>query len=89
MAEHLSAEETAALRYAVMPGLVPAEKRELLHFLGYPNALPTRAEDRALLVVNKILENREGCLRCHGDYGWAGLNGVWMPCPDCDPPKEA
>lgn len=49
----LTDEEQAALRYASMPALTPAEGRELLHFLGYHDELP---EDRVAAVVEKIAE---------------------------------
>ena len=49
--------EKTMLKYAQMP-LTPGEKRELLHFLGYPEVLPNGYPARVESVVTKILESR-------------------------------
>lgn len=53
----LTEEERTALRYATYH-MVQTERRELLHFLGWPDELPAAGLDRVEAVVTRILENR-------------------------------
>lgn len=53
----LDDDERAAIRYATMP-LVPMERLELLHFLGYPETLPEGTTARVAAVVEQILRRR-------------------------------
>lgn len=53
----LTEEEALMLRFATT-SLVPMERLELLHYLGYPEDLPIGTEARVKAVVKQILKNR-------------------------------
>lgn len=53
----LTEHEQQMLGYATQP-TVSMERLEILHFLDYPEVLPTGTRARVLAVVERILENR-------------------------------
>lgn len=55
----LTDDERTAIRLASMPnGLVPMERLELLHFLGYPDSIPAAGAARVCAVIERILVDR-------------------------------
>jgi hypothetical protein len=51
---HPPIDAETALRYAVGP-MVPMERLELLHFLGYPETLPNSPVERVIMVNARIV----------------------------------
>lgn len=51
---HPPIDAETALRYAVGP-MVPMERLELLHFLGYPETLPDLPVERVIMVNARIV----------------------------------
>ncbi len=54
----LDDEERTMMRLASSPVLVPMERIELLHLLGYPDTLPPHGPERVLAAVERVLHNR-------------------------------